>query len=127
MAQKQPKNGPTSSPRTPPRTAASDRSAPARARGETDRGRTGDKVAAEDPAAAPLETDAEASGTATSGRAAAASHDDQTRIGKQARAAEPAFARNPQPGKANRQRRVVLGAVVVVLVLVGVLVGLGLV
>lgn len=42
-------------------------------RASTDAGRLGDKVAAQDPAAAPLETDAEASAHTTSKDAAAAS------------------------------------------------------
>ncbi len=44
---------------------------PDQLRGEIDRGRTGDKVAFPDPAAAPLGTDDEAAGTPVSPRAAA--------------------------------------------------------
>lgn len=43
----------------------------AQLRDDIDSGRTGDKVAATDPAAAPLGTDAEAGGTAPTGKAAA--------------------------------------------------------
>jgi hypothetical protein len=48
-------------------------------RKKIDSGETHDKVAGSDPAAAPLETDAEAGGTATSPRAIRIAIDQQTR------------------------------------------------
>lgn len=57
------------------------------ARNDTDRGETGDKIGHPDPAAAPLETDAEATGSATDPGAAAESMSRQRRIAR----------RHPQP------------------------------
>ncbi|MBF0335845.1 MAG: hypothetical protein HQL40_19755 [Alphaproteobacteria bacterium] len=56
-------------------------------RKDTDRGETGDKIGHPDPAAAPLETDAEATGTPTDPQAAAESVSRQRRIAR----------RHPQP------------------------------
>jgi hypothetical protein len=50
----------------------------AQARAQIDRGETGDKIAHEDPAMAPLGTDAEAGGAATAGEDIAASARRQT-------------------------------------------------
>jgi hypothetical protein len=61
----------------------------AQARAQIDRGETGDKIAREDPAMAPLGTDAEAGGAATAGEDIAASARRQT-PGAAARAKERA-------------------------------------
>ena len=61
----------------------------AQARAQIDRGETGDKIAADDPAAAPLGTDAEAGGVSTSPADIARSVHLQ-RLGGHARAAAQA-------------------------------------
>lgn len=61
----------------------------AQARAQTDRGETGDKIAVEDPAAAPLGTDAEAGGASTAAEDIAHSARQQRR-GEHARAAAEA-------------------------------------
>jgi hypothetical protein len=72
----------------------------AQAKAQIDRGETGDKIAQEDPAAAPLGTDAEAGGAATAGEDIAASARQQT-----SGAAARARARRPRAA-GRRQRRV---------------------
>lgn len=66
-------------------------------RAATDAGLTGDKVGAEDPAAAPLETDAETSGTPTDPAMAMSQTRDQQRIAAEHAAGVTTAARNPQP------------------------------
>jgi CubicO group peptidase (beta-lactamase class C family) len=61
----------------------------AQARAQIDRGETGDKIAADDPAAAPLGTDAEAGGVSTSPADIARSVELQSH-GEDARAAAQA-------------------------------------
>ena len=61
----------------------------ARARAWIDRGHAGDKIAVDDPAAAPLGTDAEAGGASTSAEDIARSVEQQSH-GEQARAAADA-------------------------------------
>ncbi|HLH89308.1 MAG TPA: hypothetical protein VKX28_12705 [Xanthobacteraceae bacterium] len=55
-----------------------ERSYPARLRDEIDSGRTGEKVAFPDPAAAPLGTDEEAAGTPMTAHAGAIAHSAET-------------------------------------------------
>jgi hypothetical protein len=72
---------------------------PGRYRDAVDRGRTGDKIAATDPAAAPVPTDAETGGRGTSLSASAAS----TRIQERHRAPEQTAAPHTNPGRAQWQ------------------------
>jgi hypothetical protein len=54
----------------------------AQLRDDIDRGRTGDKIEASDPAAAPLGTDEEAAGTPPSGEAVRQARDYERSIGR---------------------------------------------
>ena len=67
------------------------KSTSAQLRGDIDRGLTGDKVAAADPAAAPLGTDEEAAGTPLSPEVIAEAHERELQIGRLARALPPAL------------------------------------
>ncbi len=68
-------------------------------RARTDAGRTGDKVAVGDPAAAPLHSDAETAGTPTPAKQAATSAHRQEKIAETAKpkAAPAPFASGHQP------------------------------
>jgi len=69
----------------------------AQARAKIDRGETGDKIAHEDPAAAPLGTDAEAGGAATAG-------DDIARSARMQTPSAAARATAQAPRGADRRR-----------------------
>jgi hypothetical protein len=94
-------------------------------RDATDTGRTGDKIAVEDPAAAPLHTDAETSGQPTSGPAAMAAREDQERIADEKAASAPAYGSHPQPHTPPQfpKSAWTIGVGIVLLVLVGVVFG----
>jgi hypothetical protein len=70
-----------------------------RYRDAVDRGRTGDKIAVPDPAAAPVHTDAETGGHGTSSSASAAA----TRVQERHRAPEQTAAPHTNPGRAQWQ------------------------
>lgn len=85
-----------SSPPTDRRTQARDAG---HYRDAVDRGRTGDKIAAADPAAAPVDTDAETGGYATPRSASAAATHAQERH----RASEQVRATHANPGRGQQQ------------------------
>lgn len=94
-----------------------------RLRQAIDNGRTGDKVAAPDPAAAPLGTDDEAAGTpVTPEQARMAAREELTR-GWKARAAAPRNGGRPPPPPVSP---VTLGLVVLVLLVAAILIGFAL-
>jgi hypothetical protein len=100
-----------------------------RRRDSVDSGRTGDKVPWPDPAAAPLETGAEAAGQPTPKRAAEADRRHQEEIAASAdRYAEPmSAAATPERRRMNRRFAVWLGVVLAVVALVAVFTALALV
>jgi len=118
MAQPQRDKKPRQQPQPKAETAAG------RTRAATDRGLTGDKVAATDPAAAPLETDAETAATPTPGAAAEASLRTQESAARPGLDRQPAYARDAQPRGRDRRVTVTLAVAAAVLVIVGVLIAL---
>ena len=76
------------------------KSTSAQLRDDIDRGLTGDKVAAADPAAAPLGTDEEAAGTPPSPEVIAEARDRELQIGRLARRQPPVQEASVQAGGA---------------------------
>ena len=101
---------------------------PGRARAAIDAGKTGDKVPAEDPAAAPMHTDAEAAGTPTPSAAAEADVARQERIARETGAADVrpiAAGADTQARRASKVRIPVTAVLVVAsALLIGMLLGL---
>lgn len=103
------------------------RETPAGLRGAIEQGRSGDKKPGFDPAAAPLETDAEASGSpmtgAMAGEAAASQHHPD-RSDYQGSRAEAMRAFDPKPADRRGGGPLLIAAVVVAIVIVAVVAAL---
>lgn len=93
-------------------------------RAETDAGRLGDKIAHPDPAAAPLQGDAEAAGTPTSAQANEDAVAEQRRTGGSAAQTQPHFGREAQPRRANTRMTWMLTSVLTGLVAIGIVAAL---
>ncbi len=134
-------NAPGGKPKSPPRaTAQSDpgpasqsdpgpasQSDPGIERAATDSGQTGDKIGHPDPAAAPVQADAEASGTPTPRRETEAMIEERRRTAGST--ASSGFARENQPFRGQKSGRIGTTAqmttvAIVVLIVLGLLLGI---